>query len=99
MVECRIDKLLTPAMARHIKSMLQSHPHMHEGALADMLEFVENNQSMLEYKDLQVTTRRGWLVLKWERTTITFYGGRRYNLCGYHLGSALEVKDFITSAT
>ena len=94
MVECRIDKLLTPAMARHIKSMLQSHANINRDALADMLEFVENNQSMLEYKDLQVTTRRGWLVLKWGEATITFYGGKRYNLCGYHLGSALEIEDF-----
>jgi len=94
-VECRIDKVLTPAMARHVRFMLQSHANINGSSLDDLLEFVENNQSTLEYKDLQITTKRGWMILGWERTTITFYGGKRYNLGGYHLGSTLEVEDFI----
>src|SRR5687767_12098850 len=94
MVEGEIDKLLPPAMARSLKWMLKKHADMNMGSLVDMLEFVEGNPQVARATDLWVQSSHGLLTLRWQQMSITFYGGRGYNVCGCYIGRHLEVSDY-----
>ena len=94
MLEDEIDRLLPPSMAIYIKWVLRAHSNVHIESLTDLLEFAEHNPHLLQFPDVRIRYRRGWIDVTWGQMHVTFYGGRRYNVCGFHFGTPLHVADF-----